>query len=121
MRGAMLMQQLDLTQSQRERIGDVRDRQQRKAIQSRADIRIAMLDLRKLMRVEKPDQRAIDAQIDRIAALRAGLHKSQVAGMLEMRGVLTPEQQTKFRELRERGPRIEIRREIRERRQGGDM
>jgi Spy/CpxP family protein refolding chaperone len=116
-----MMRQLDLSADQRARIEAIHERQARKAIQSRADIQIATLDLRKLMRAEKPDQRAIDAQIDRVAALRAGLRKAQVATMLEARAVLTPEQQKKFRELHEPGARIQSRREIRERRGGGDM
>jgi Spy/CpxP family protein refolding chaperone len=82
------------------------ERQERKAIQARADIQLARLDLRKLMEADKPDSKAIEAQIDRIAGLRAGLEKSRMATMLEFRASLTPEQQKKLRELRERGPQM---------------
>ena len=61
---------------------------------------IAALDLRKLIHADKPDQRAIDTQIDKIAGMRAGLRKAQVASMLEMRGVLTDEQRKKLQDAR---------------------
>jgi Spy/CpxP family protein refolding chaperone len=113
-----VMSQLDLTAEQREKMRAAHEREQRKAIQARADIQLAHLDLRKLMQAEKPDQRAIDAQIDRISTMRANLQKSHVATMLEFRASLTPEQQKKLRELHQQGPQ-RIRRVIRERTGGG--
>lgn len=102
MRGGMahrarMLRALDLSPEQREKVGDIREREQRKAIGIRAEIATAMLDMRKLMREEHPDGRRIDAQIDRIAGLRAGLRKAQVAAMLEMRSLLSPEQLRKWR------------------------
>ena len=117
--GPALLGQLDLTAEQREKMRAAHEREQRKAIQARADIQLARLDLRKLMQAEKPDARAIDAQIDKIATMRASLQKSHVATMLEFRASLTSEQQKKLRELHQQGPGMRIRREIRERRGGG--
>ena len=112
---AELREKLNLTDTQKERLADIRDRHARAAIPIQGDLRIASLDLRKLMRADKPDQRAIDAQIDRMASLRASLQKARVAGQLEARAVLTPAQQKIMREGRggrmgpgrmgERGPR----------------
>jgi Spy/CpxP family protein refolding chaperone len=96
-----MARRLDLTDSQRERLRDIRDRQERRGIQARADLQIARMDLRRLMSAERPDHAAIDAQIDRNARLRAELAKARVASMLEARAVLSPEQQRKLRELRE--------------------
>jgi Spy/CpxP family protein refolding chaperone len=124
MRMRMTLRDLDLAEAQRGQIADVHDRQQRKAIQAEADLRLARLDLGKLMRADKPDQRAIDAQIDRMATVRAGLQKSRIAAMLEVRALLTPEQQKKLHERREGGDggeRIRIERKIRERHEGGDL
>ena len=101
--GPRLARELDLTAEQREKMKASHERQERKAIQARADIQLARLDLRKLMEADKPDSKAIEAQIDRIAGLRAGLEKSRMATMLEFRASLTPEQQKK---LRERGPQM---------------
>lgn len=92
---------LDLTEAQRTKLAEIRERQQRKAIQSRADLQFAQLDLRKLMRAESPSVTAINAQIDRLSRLRADAQKGRVAAFLEARSVLTPEQR---KQLREPGP-----------------
>lgn len=98
--GAEFREKLNLSDDQKAKLADIRDRHERAGIPIHGDLRIASLDLRKLMRADKPDQRAIDAQIDRIASLRATLHKARVAGMLEARAVLTPAQQKLMKEHR---------------------
>jgi Spy/CpxP family protein refolding chaperone len=97
--GPRALEALDLTPPQRERIEALHERQLRTAIQSRADLATAGLDLRKLLRAANPDRRAIDAQIDRMSDLRASLHKARVATMLDVRAVLTPEQREKLETL----------------------
>ena len=94
---AMRLARLDLSDEQRGRLAAIRDHQQRKAIQARADLAIARLDLRALLRADNPQGTAIDAQIDRLARMRAELAKSRVAAMLEGRSVLTPEQRQQLR------------------------
>ena len=89
---------LDLTDAQKKQLADVREKQQRRAIQTRADLEVAQLDLRKAMRAETPNAAAINAQIDKVSKLRADAHKSRVAAFLEARALLTPEQQKQLRE-----------------------
>jgi Spy/CpxP family protein refolding chaperone len=84
---------LNLSDDQRKRLADIHDRQAREAIPIQGDLRVAHLDMRKLMRADRPDRRAIDAQIDKLSALRARLQKLHVAGHLEARAVLSPAQQ----------------------------
>lgn len=96
-RGMELMRELDLTREQRDRLADLRDKQARVAIRARADLATAGLDMRRLMRAENPDRAAINRQIDRMAQLRAEMAKARIAGMLDMRSVLTPEQREKLR------------------------
>jgi Spy/CpxP family protein refolding chaperone len=93
-----LREKLNLSEDQTSKLADIRDRQARAAIPIEGDLRIAGLDLRKLMRADRPNQQAIDSQIDRMAALRARLQKARVASMLEARSVLTPAQQKLMRE-----------------------
>ncbi len=93
-----LREKLNLSADQKAKIADIRDRQVRAAIPIQGDLRIAGLDMRKLMRADKPDLKAIEAQIDRVSELRASLQKSRVASMLEARAVLTPAQQKLMRE-----------------------
>lgn len=99
--GAALHERLQLSDDQRSKLADIHDRRQRAAIPVQADLKVASLDLRKLMRADRPDARAIDAQIDRIASLRATLQKAHVAGMMEARTVLTPAQRKLMREHHE--------------------
>jgi Spy/CpxP family protein refolding chaperone len=101
---AGIAQQLDLTSEQRDRMAEIRERAEKRRIQASADLRIAAVDLRHLLRSDRPDRRAIDAQIDRLAAMRAGMMKARIGTMLEMRSVLSPEQQRKMREFRGMGP-----------------
>jgi Spy/CpxP family protein refolding chaperone len=91
---------LDLTDAQRKRIDEIVDRQMRQSIKARAELRIAQLDLRKLMRADTPDKRAIDAQIDRIGVMSSGMKKARVGVMFEVRTVLTPEQLQELKESR---------------------
>jgi Spy/CpxP family protein refolding chaperone len=93
-----MMRELDLSKDQREKIAAMREKQERSAIRMRADLQTSRLDLRRLMRSEKSDRMAINRQIDRLAQLRADMQKARVGMMLDMRGVLTPEQQERARE-----------------------
>lgn len=99
-----LLQRLHLSDAQRSRLADIRERQARRDITGRADLQLARMDLGKLLRSEKPDAAAINAQIDRLAALRATQAKARVASHLEARAVLTSEQLGELRTLREQWP-----------------
>jgi len=103
--GMMAFRDLDLSTEQRDRIRDIRDKQTRSAIRARADMRIAQLDLMKLMRADNPDRRAIDSQIEKIGGMRTSMQKARIGTMFEIRNVLTPEQRQQLREGRDQGPR----------------
>jgi Spy/CpxP family protein refolding chaperone len=98
------LKELGLTEQQRDRIEAIHDTQRRGGIELRKDLELAQLDMQKLMRADAPDRRAIETHIDRIAGLRAQLHKARVNTMLDVRSVLTPQQRQKLEQLRERGP-----------------
>ncbi len=100
----MMFAMLDLSDAQKARMRDIHERAARTQIQARADMQIAQMDMRKLMRAEKPDQAAINAQIDKMAQMRAGMQKTRVATMLEARAQLTPEQLKKMQAMHEKGP-----------------
>ena len=57
--GPRMAEELNLTAEQREKMKAAREREQRKAIQTRADLQLARLDLHKLVQADKPDQKAI--------------------------------------------------------------
>jgi Spy/CpxP family protein refolding chaperone len=104
------IRELDLTDAQRARLADIREQHLRTAIPLQAELRLAHLELGKLLRGDKPEVGAVDRQIDRIAELRGTLMKNHVTGMLESRAVLTSAQQKKLQDLRrQRPPRGEVR------------
>jgi len=88
---------LDLTDQQRERLRDIHDAAARKSVQRRADIQLAHMDLRKLMRAESPTASAVNAQIDKISRLQADGMKARFDTFMQARAVLTPEQLKKLR------------------------
>ena len=90
--GAMMLKGLGLTADQQKKVAVIHERAQRQMIQQQADLRIATMDLQQLMRAETPDRTKIDAQIDKLAQMRAGMQKSRTATLLEVRALLTPDQ-----------------------------
>ena len=96
-------QDLNLSDEQKKKIEAITDRQRRDGIKARADLELAGLDLRKLMRADAPDRSAINSQIDKVTSMRGTLRKAQVAAMLDMRAVLTPDQLKKWNDARPMG------------------
>ncbi len=84
--------QLDLTETQRGRIHDLHEVHARKAVQRRADMQLARMDLHKSMRAEHPNAAAVNAQIDKLARMRADAMKSAFATRMQAHGILTPDQ-----------------------------
>lgn len=87
---------LDLSDEQREKIRELHDAQARKAVQRRADITLARLDLHKLMREERPNSASVSMAIDRIARLHADGLKARFETHMQARAVLTPEQRKRL-------------------------
>jgi Spy/CpxP family protein refolding chaperone len=84
--------QMDLTEAQRTKLRDLHEAHARKAVQRRADLQLAQMDLRKMLRDDRPQQGAINAQVDKITRLRAEGMKSAIDTQLQARAVFTPEQ-----------------------------
>jgi Spy/CpxP family protein refolding chaperone len=71
----------------------------------RSEIQIHELDLEKLLDSTEPDEEAARAMAREIGALRAELYQKRVADRLELKRILTPEQEQKLREIRVRATR----------------
>ena len=67
------------------------------AIKSRADIRIAMIDLGSLLDQKTPDRNAISAKVDEIGGIRKEMMMYRVDTLLKLKDILTPEQYAQFR------------------------
>lgn len=100
----MMAEHLGLSDGQREKMRDIHERQARRNIQTRADLQLAQMDLRQMLRAERVDRGAIDAQIDRIARLKTDQAHARMATMLDAREVLTSEQREKLKAMRMHGP-----------------
>jgi Spy/CpxP family protein refolding chaperone len=83
---------LDLTDEQRDKIRDLHEAQARKAVQRRADIQLARLDLHRLMREERPNSASVSMAIGRIARLHEEGMKARFETHMQARALLTPEQ-----------------------------
>lgn len=100
----MMFAMLDLSDAQKAKMRDIHERAARTQIQTRADLQIARMDMAKLMRADNPDQSAINAQIDKMAQIRANMQKTRAGAMLEARAQLTPDQRKKMQAMHEQGP-----------------
>ncbi|MCE5230202.1 Spy/CpxP family protein refolding chaperone [bacterium] len=96
-------QELGLSDDQVKQIRAIteRNKEQRRAIAERQ--RAGQQKMRELMEAERPDKQAIMSQIEKTGNTMTEMRKLQAGEMLDVRGVLTPEQIKKARELR-RGP-----------------
>ena len=89
--------ELDLSDAQRTKLRDLHEAQARKAVQRRADMQLARLDLHKLMREDRPNVSAVNAQIDKLARLHAEGMKARFETQMQAHAVLTPEQLKQLR------------------------
>jgi Spy/CpxP family protein refolding chaperone len=65
----------------------------------RAEMDQNHLEMKRLMDLDSPDDKAIIAQIDKIGAVEIKLRKNRISLLLAVRKVLTPEQRTKLKQL----------------------
>lgn len=98
MMGPRLMERLNLSDDQKNQIEKLRTDFQKQQIAQRAKVQTAAVELRQLLRAENPDKAAIEKKIQEVAQLRAQLQTARVNHMLNVRKVLTPEQQKMVRE-----------------------
>ncbi len=92
------MERLNLSKEQKSQIEKLRTDFQKQQIAQRAKIQTAAVELRQLLRAENPDKAAIEKKINELAQLRAQLSTARVNQMLNVRKILTPEQQQMIRD-----------------------
>lgn len=95
------LQQMDLTDAQRDKMRDIHEGMMRKNIQRQADSKLAMMDLHKAMSADNPSASTVNAQIDKVAKLKADGMKAHFDAMMQAKAVLTPEQ---WKKLHSHGP-----------------
>ena len=93
---------LNLTQAQRDEIRTLREAQRKDAQPLREKMRAARQQLREAMRADVPDEAAIRSAAGAVAALQADQAVRQARARTQFLSVLTPEQQARMQQARER-------------------
>ena len=96
------------------RLQEIRLNSTKALIEQHAALQVQRLELDHLMRAKNPDRAAVNQKMQEIGWIRMQLSQSAMNAMLDARGVLSDEQQTKLREL-ERARRAPQRRATGER------
>ncbi len=109
---------MQLTDTQVQSLGDIRRESQKSMIDLRSSIQKKRIDLRAIMASDKPVRADVERLAREIADLQVNQRMLMFDGDQKVMQVLTPEQQKKWKELREeRGQRF--RRGMKEEMRGG--
>lgn len=101
--------EINLTDQQRDQLEKMMVDFQTQQVDKKAELEKAQIKLKALMR-DETDQSAVNAAIDKVAALRADLQKMRYDHRQKVQGVLTQDQVDKLKQMRKsrkdcRGPR----------------
>jgi Spy/CpxP family protein refolding chaperone len=94
-----VIQALNLTPEQQQKLQDMSYQNRKQALDIRHDMALKRLDMEREFDKDNPDAAVLDRLIDEQSALRAKAGKARVQNMLAMKKILTPEQWTKARVL----------------------
>ena len=95
-----MVEQLKLTDEQRKSMDAIFYQHRETLVDLRGAVEKAELEMEPLMRDDKPNEKQIAAQIDKVAQARADLEKANAHFLFELRGKLTPEQWTQVQAIR---------------------
>ena len=96
-----LVQQLELTSEQQAQVRTLMRNHAKEAIRLRADSALLAIDVRQLLDADPIDLPKVKQLLQSIATKEAELRFTHVTMMQEVNKLLTPEQQKKFRPMRE--------------------
>ena len=97
--------QLRLTDDEIDKLEDILARNRQRLEDMKADVKKKHATLDALLTDDRTDEATILGQVDLIEHARAKLGKARVTMLLEMRGVLTPEQRRQLAQLRDKDKR----------------
>ncbi|MCE5300838.1 MAG: Spy/CpxP family protein refolding chaperone [Spirochaetia bacterium] len=87
-----LIEKLNLTDAQEEKLEEMRAASKRELFALRNEIRIATWDIQDEFKKEKPDREKIDALTDRVCEMQKKMMKIRTNEMFKIREILTAEQ-----------------------------
>jgi Spy/CpxP family protein refolding chaperone len=89
--------ELGITDQQAERLRQIAVDTEKSAVRTRAEIAVRNMELRELLRADKPEREAVMKKVQEISDLRGQIMKQHMESLLATKTVLTPEQQRKMR------------------------
>ena len=96
-------QALNLGDDQRKRIIDVIQKAQPQFTDLQWQLEAEQGKLNSLVRTERPDEKQVTVQLDKLLRLEAEMKRGQLLLLVRLKNELTAEQQTKLRELTRHG------------------
>ena len=99
-----VMEALDLTAEQQEKLKSLRLDNAKRMARLRADLKVARLDLQAITRQDNPDAAEVKTGVAKVNQARSLILETRVGHRLKVNQVLTPEQQDKLREHRRGRP-----------------
>jgi Spy/CpxP family protein refolding chaperone len=97
-------EELGLTDDQQTRIKEIGVAARKAMVQLRADSELARIELEGLIHTEDPDLAAIEDGLQNVASVQVATRLAQIEAGVNVRSVLTDEQQAKIKEHRRGGP-----------------
>jgi Spy/CpxP family protein refolding chaperone len=95
-----VVKQLTLTDDQRKAMDGIVQDHKMKLIDLRANLERAEVAMGPMMKADMPDQKAIEAQIDKVVMARAELEKANARFLLDIRMQLKPDQWKQLQTMR---------------------
>lgn len=92
-----LLQKAGITEEQASKIREMHFQTQKDRLKIGSDLKLKQLEMNELMDADKPDDGKIMAKAKEISALREKLYLQGVQQRLEMKKLITPEQEEKLR------------------------
>jgi len=89
--------ELGLTDQQADKLRQVYVDSRKASIRTRAELQVRRMELREMLRDDKPDREAVMKKVQEISDLRTQMMRQHVESLLAAKAVLTPEQQKKMR------------------------
>ena len=93
--------ELSITDQQADRLRQIAVDTEKFSVKTRAEIVVCSMELRELLRADKPEREAVMKKVQEISDLRGQILKQRIESLLATKAVLTPEQQKKVRALLE--------------------
>lgn len=92
---------LGLSDQQSDKLRQILVDTEKSSVKTRADLQVRGIELRELLRADKPDRDAVMKKVQEISDLRGQEVKQHMVALLSAKEVLTPEQQKKIRTFME--------------------